>query len=458
MSHYSSPRFTAGFGGLLFALLTMVSLPGTAAADVKTQAGVLPDGSPWRIDMPDNWNGAVLVNLDYAGGNDMANNPRSRLLLERGYALAGTNRAKTGWNVKASVENLAGVVKQFRELYGKARLTLAFGQSLGGHTAFGAVELRPDLFDGGVAMCGAPAGIVAMWNGKMDALFIVRTLLAPGSNVPLIHYPADQAKTVLPRWREVLEAAQRTPGGRARIALAATLAQLPAWSVPSKQQPASSDDDALEDGLYDSLAAGPLPLLAQYGGSRFALEQLGGGNFSFNTGVDYASNLHHLRGAQLVERLYQKAGLNLRADLDALASAPRIAPEYEPIAALSYQIYGARLKRPVITLHASGDQISPPDTTSALDLELRAHHKQALVRQVYTNAAGHCPFSPAEVLAVTERLVHRIQSGRWEPTDAATLNLLAASYASGETRFIPYLPEPFLRPFGLRDLKSLATK
>jgi pimeloyl-ACP methyl ester carboxylesterase len=441
---------------LLVSALALSAGHGAAAyAAPQTNEGVLSDGTPWRIDVPEKWNGVALVDLDYAGQQNPAATPRIKLLLDHGYALAGASRAKTGWRVKESADNLAQVAAEVQRLHGKPKLTIAFGQSLGGHTSFGAVELRPDVFDGGVSMCGAPAGVIGLWNGKTDAMFVAKTLLAPQSNIPLIHYPADQAQTVLPEWKKMFEAAQATPAGRARIALAATLAQLPTWSDTKKTQPAATDDDGLQAGLYDSLAGGPLPLVAQYGSSRYQLEQISGGNFTFNTGVGYAAGLKRLSGARLVERLYKKAGLNLQADLQALAKAPRIAPEPAPISVLSYQIYGAHLQKPIITMHASGDPISPIDATEALTSELRSAGKADLVRQVYTNAAGHCPFSPAETLAVTERLVARLNGGRWQATDAATMNKLAQSYAAGETRFIVYKPNPFLRPFGQKDLAAI---
>ncbi len=74
----------------------------------------------------------------------------------------------------------------------------------------------------------------------------------------------------------------------------------------------------------------------------------------------------------------------------------------------------------------------------------------SLLRQVYTDNAGHCTFSPAEQLAALHTLEDRLTKGSWEGTDAALLNTRAAK--AGPTtpaRYVPYRPTPCLRPYDL---------
>ena len=46
--------------------------------------GKLPDGTPWEIVVPSNWNGTLLVDLDFASSQQ-----RYALLYARGFAGAG---------------------------------------------------------------------------------------------------------------------------------------------------------------------------------------------------------------------------------------------------------------------------------------------------------------------------------------------------------------------------------
>jgi hypothetical protein len=71
----------------LFILLAFIS---SANAVTEVTSGSLPDGTPYRIDYPDNFNGTLLVALDYApGGGTNATNVE---LQNRGYATSGVSR------------------------------------------------------------------------------------------------------------------------------------------------------------------------------------------------------------------------------------------------------------------------------------------------------------------------------------------------------------------------------
>ena len=166
------------------------------------------------------------------------------------------------------------------------------GNSLGAHTGAAAVQARPDVFDGAVLQCGGIAGAIGLWNSKLDALYVAKTLLAPGDpRYPIIDIPDNFATVTRPDWLAMLQQAQQTPQGKARIALAAVIAQLPTWSVGSRPIPAPGNYEALQVGLYDSLAGGGLPVVGQAMSSRNEINRRSGGNISWNLGVDYAAIL-----------------------------------------------------------------------------------------------------------------------------------------------------------------------
>ncbi len=419
--------------------------PAPRIAGLRSLMGTLADGTAYRIDVPANWSGAALFNLDYAAPN-APYSEQNRLLLDRGYALAGVTRTVSGWRVSKAVDNLTEVKRLFEAEFGAIKLPIAFGGSMGGHTVFIGAHRKPSPWVAGVSNCAGPAGAVAQWNEKMDTLFVAKTLLAPASNLPIIEVPADFETTALPAWKSMLEKAQQTPQGRARIALAAVLGGLPDWASMSNPRPAATDFDARQAGYYEALAGGRLAAVAQMMSSRRQINTLFGGNISWNTGVDYKAALAKLPERKLVEALYKRANLNLAADLKVLAQAPRISEHATALQAISEQQYFGDLSIPVISMQGIGDPISASDAMEAISRGARAAGKEQSLRTVFTETAGHCTFSSGEIAAVLDVMRQRLESGRWPETSPASLNALAKGISpAAPARFIEYKPNPFLR-------------
>ena len=414
-------------------------------AGLRSLMGTLADGTAYRIDVPAEWNGAALFNLDYASPV-APYSEQSSLLLSRGYALAGVTRAVTGWRVPLAVDNLTQVKHLFEAEFGAIKQPIAFGGSMGGHTVFIGAHRKPSPWVAGVSNCAGPAGAVAQWNEKMDTLFVAKTLLAPTSNLPVVDVPADFEATATPAWKAMLEQAQKTPEGRARIALAAVLGGLPDWASMANPRPAASDFDARQAGYYEALAGGRLAAVAQFMSSRRQINTLFGGNISWNTGVDYKAQLNKLPEKKLVEALYRNAKLDLAADLKSLARAPRISEQAVALRAISEQQYFGDLSIPVFSMQGIGDPISASDAMDAISKGARAAGKQQLLRTAFTETAGHCTFSAGEIAAVVDVVKQRLDSGRWPDTSPASLNALAKQIApAAPARFIPYQANPFLR-------------
>ncbi|WP_457419380.1 CocE/NonD family hydrolase [Roseateles sp. P5_E7] len=428
------------------------------AVPADTTQGKLPDGTPYRIDVPLRWNGTVLVGLDYAGRDPMApddGETTNRALMAAGYALAGTTRTITGWAIHKSAENAVRTLDLFEARYGKPRHAVQFGSSQGGHTAAVSVQAYPSRWSGALAQCAGLAGSIGQWHAKSDALFAAKALLAPGSDLPVVGIPKDWRTTALPAWQSVLAEARQTPQGRARVALAAMLGQLPDWADAAVPPPRRDDLNAREAGLGDSLAlAPPRGLIGQAMSSRSQIEALAGGNITANVGVDYARVLRVADVDGLVARLYQRAGLDLAADLGRLARAPRVVADPQAVAYMATGVFDGRLQVPVLTLSGIGDAISGIAAQQAYESVVQAAGKSALLRQTYVESAGHCGFKPAETVAAVQTLMRRIETGAWPRTDAAAMNQAAAATGLGDSRFIVFVPPPFARPFTACDLQA----
>jgi len=407
------------------------------------------------MDVPANWNGTVLL---YSHGyvpdgapNPARNAPSDAVrsaLLDAGYAQIGSSYPETGWVLERALPAQLATLDLFRDRFGRPRSAIAWGTSLGGMITTGLAERYGHRLSGTLAMCGLEQGGVANWNNTLDPLFAIRTLLAPGSATPLVRLP-DQgtAFASIGALTAALDAAQATPQGRARIALAAALHNIPAWTDAAQPEPAAGDYAAAEINQY-----GVLHLTIYVGLSwRQEAEEHAGGNMSWNTRVDYGRLLARSSIRAEVEALYAGAGLSLQDDLATLAAAPRIGADP---AAVQYMIrnisFGGRLSRPMLTIHTTGDPLVPVQVEHAYADAVADAHRSTLLRQAYVHRGGHCSFTAGEMLAALRTLELRIRGGRWPDTGPAALNRLASQLDPGTTpAYVDYRPAPYPRPFNL---------
>jgi pimeloyl-ACP methyl ester carboxylesterase len=462
---------------LLFPLVLLILLSSFTVAAIKIKAthatasscinangtntlhGTL-GGANYTIDVPSNWNGTlVLYSHGYVFPNQPLLNPApdagdlltGRALLQQGYALAGSSYSLNGWALQQAFHDQVALLDFFTATCGHPTRTIAWGHSLGGIITAGLIQLYPDRFAGALPMCGVLAGGVGTWNQALDSAYAFNVLLA-GNGLSIVHItdPAgafNQAKAIL-------VSAQQTAEGRARIALAAALADIPGWFDPASPEPASKDFTAQEQNqfLWESQVDFAFAFFA-----RAELEARAGGNLSWNTGVNYRRQLDHSIDYSEVEALYQQAGLSLDGDLKALATAPRIEADPGAVQYLSrYIIFDGDVNMPVLTMHTTGDGLVANQDEQAYANVVRAAGDSPLLREIFVHRAGHCSFTPAETLTAFQTLIQRLDRGRWEDsTNPDLLNQEAAALGSTfnpvPPAFLTFEPSAFLRPFDARD-------
>ncbi|MFV2117627.1 prolyl oligopeptidase family serine peptidase [Streptomyces sp. Act-28] len=439
------------------ALLAATALPARAVAapaDAHVE-GRLPSGAAYVMDVPADWNGTVLL---YSHGytpagfpNPARNAPDTDTrgkLLTAGYALIGSSYATTGWALTEAVPDQLATLDLFTERYGTARRTFAWGTSYGGLVTTALAERHGDRFDGSLSMCGLVQGGVANWNSTLDPVFALRTLLTPGSGVRLTGFtgPGD-ARAASDALTAATDAAQRTPEGRARIALAAALHNIPGHNDTTQTEPAPTDWAAQQANQYAAVRG----LLQQPAFAwRQEAESRAGGNPSWNTDVDYAAMLRRSPLFKEVSELYKEAGTSLRADLSALNRAPRIAADPGAVRWLSRtSAPTGRLSDPHLTIHTTGDALIPVQVESAYRRAAVAAGSLPLLRQAYVDGPGHCTFTPGETVAALGTLEHRLDSGRWDASPAALNSRAHAADPASEPRYLPHHPAPYPRPHDL---------
>ncbi|MES5818214.1 alpha/beta fold hydrolase [Streptomyces sp. RG80] len=437
-------------------LCAATSLPAQADSTTDTHLeGQLPSGAAYLMDVPADWNGTVLL---YSHGYrptaapiaaQNAPSPATLTkLLGEGYALIGSSYATNGWAITDAVPDQLATLDLFTDKFGAAEQTIAWGTSYGGFVTTTLAERHADRFDGSLSMCGLVQGGVANWNSTLDPVFALKTLLAPGADIQLTGF-ADQSAAVGAAnalSAEVADA-QQTPEGRARIALAAALHNIPGHNDPSQTEPAPTDWAARQANQYAAVRG-----LLQFPAFswRQEAESRAGGNMSWNTGVDYPSMLARSPLYKEVTALYKEAGLSLRGDLTSLNRAPRITADPAAVRWMrGTSALSGRLTDPQLDIHTTGDALIPVQAESAYRRAATAAGSGRLLTQAYVEGPGHCTFTTGEMIGALHTLEHRLDTGRWDASPDALNSRATQADSTTAPRYVSYRPAAYPRPYDL---------
>ncbi|MFF4208126.1 alpha/beta hydrolase [Streptomyces sp. NPDC001796] len=419
----------AALAAVASAALTTLPAPAARADSGATHlTGTLADGATWIADVPARWNGTLLL-FSHGFGPTVAQDAPSDAvrteLLAEGYATAGSSYDPHGsmWALNSAERDQFATLDAVTAKIGTPRRTLSVGQSMGGLVNAQIARDGAGRVDGALGLCGLVAGGTDLDNYQLDAEYTIARLLLSGQDVRLVRFgsAADAAATAK-KLTDAVTAAQATPQGRARIALAAAFLNLPAWA-PGETAPAPTDWAGQEKQQYAWFAQGILSFVE---GGRYAIEQSAGGNNSWNKGVDYAHLLAGSVHAPQVRALYQAAGLDLRADLRSLTAGAAVTAD--PAAVRTAQrtsSAGQGLGVPLLDVHTVADNLVPVEQERQFGDRVRASGDGALLRQAYVQRQGHCTFTTAETVAALHALEHRVTTGHWD--DAATPGALQRS-------------------------------
>ncbi|MEU6668478.1 prolyl oligopeptidase family serine peptidase [Streptomyces sp. NPDC046727] len=439
---------------LTLCLCAVTPVPAQAATDTHLE-GRLPSGAAYVMDVPAAWNGTVLLySHGYvpAGGPNPAQNApgpaTAHSLLDRGYALIGSSYATSGWAVPEAVPDQLATLGLFTDRFGTARRTIAWGTSYGGLVTTTLAERHADRFDGSLSLCGLVQGGVANWNSTLDPVFALKTLLAPDADIPLTGFQDQaQARSAADALLSEAAAAQRTAGGRARLALAAALHDIPGYNSTTQTEPRPTDWDAQEVNQYTAVAG---LLQAPAFSWRQEAETRAGGNMSWNTGVDYTAMLHRSPLFKEVTELYKEAGLSLRTDLAALNRAPRVTADPAAVRWMERtSVFKGRLTDPQLDIHTTGDPLIPVQAESAYRRAAVAAGAGALLSQAYVHGPGHCTFTSGEMAGALDALEHRLDTGRWDTSPDALNSRARQADPASEPRYVGYRPAAYPRPYDL---------
>lgn len=404
-------RFSAWVTGLVVLLGTTMALSQVATlvplpADLQGEI----NGVPYRIRVPANWNGTLLV---YAHGYTGSNPPALALLpadvntlVSRGFALAASRFGGTGWNVKEGMQNTAALTAAFRDMVGHPQRTIMWGGSMGGLMTLGMIEKFSGLYDGAIALCPPAAGTPRRFDLGLD--IALAYAVAFGWN---------------PEWG--------TPGD-IRDDLNFSIEVLP--YLP----PATTNDQI---GRWEFIRLlNKMPKDSYYAPLNFRVTNM-------NFAMAVRAELEHRAGGPVAENIGRVYTLS---DADkAIVRGYGVDPDVLLAQMNSLTIYAAdrnarnyvehylnpsgRITRPVITLHTKGDSLAIPSHESAYRAIVEQRGNANLLVQQFTDGVAHCYFTSEQDMAAVDAMMHWLDSG----------NRPDASFFTAAGFLPAFVPEPW---------------
>jgi hypothetical protein len=443
---------------LLVAVGILAAIPASSGAQAPTSThytGTLPDGGSWIADVPSPWNGTLLLYSHGYGSTAPADSPdpaTQQALLNDGYAMAGSSYDPNGslWQLGSAVRDQFQTLSAVEHgvLSHRPGDVLAVGTSMGGLISSLESEQAHGRLDGALTTCGIVAGGLRLGNYQLDGEYAVSKLLA-GDSVQLVNYsgPTGFADSIAAAnaLDTAATAAQATPQGRARLALAMSLMNTTTWStVPGAIPPAPNDYDGQEQQQFatDFGPPAPFPVMVFIETGRQQIELAAGGNPNWTAGVDFKRLVAVSPYKPEIEALYREAGLDLNADLRTLTQGAdiRANPAAERWIERTSDNTG-RLQIPELDMHTIADQLVPVQQEDYYRNTVRYAGRSDLLRQAFVDRQSHCNFTSAELVAGVQAIQRRVDTGRWDHlADPASLNARAAATGLGSSAFIPYEP------------------
>ncbi|WP_275002788.1 hypothetical protein [Promicromonospora iranensis] len=453
----------AAVASALALIVTASTLPVAAVepapGDVVEYTGTI-DGADFRAVVPDDWNGTLVLfahgyfptqfaQMDFEVPDQLANNPRAEeWLTGQGYALAGSMFGDDGfgYTLPEAVDHQENVLDWFADEIGEPETTLANGQSFGGAIAALHADQDPRV-DG---LLGTSAGFdpVGGWDAALDVQYAAMTLLFDdlvdenGNPVEIVNptYPeASQAALTGAAYEALGKPEAFDPEANARMALAGSLAQVPAWFDFATPRPG----DPLEAAHALSGWVANAYLIGHGPADRAHVAEVFGGNPSTNADVDYHELFRRSAERRTVEAAYVAAGLGkdqLRADLDALAAGTRYDADPAARARMAEHTSPGDLDVPILTVHTTGDGGAP-----AADVRSYTDHVRAEcgdIRNLWVARGGHPTVTAAEEIVAVQALEHRVRTGTWPPLNPRATGRSAAALPA-ETQVVATWNERF---------------
>lgn len=382
------------------------------APEADRWSGVL-DGASYRVEVPKNWNGMLVMYAHGYGGVGAAltvSDPSIRAhLIRQGYAWAASSFSKNYYDVRAGVEDTNALALAFQSIASKNGRTLAaptktyiIGTSMGGHIAAAAVDHEAQdtaknkvRYHGAVPMCGV-LGDTELYN-YFGASQIAAQQLA---GRPATTWPVANWNDLLPQVRGALFTtfpSATTPLGDRYKEIVKNLT--------------GGERPMFNEGFAGSMNATVWGTFGRDGTINGILNKDG----YDTTGVVYQFDNNAAVSAE--EQAFNTAAFRLRADPEA-NRLRRDGIRWFPKT-------NARIDVPVVTIHTLGDVYVPFSMEQIYKRRANALGTDKWLVQRAIRGVSHCDFTQDEQTQAFDAMIDWEQKGIKpegdEVLDAATV-------------------------------------
>ena len=329
-------------------------------------------GSIYRIEMPDDWNGRLVVYLHgfrgFAPTLTVDSSPGLRsYLIQEGFAWAASSFSSNSFIPGLTADESAALWDLFVEQFGRPELTYVTGVSMGGGGTAIAAERYPDRFDGALGFCG-----VAGSGPELEFLVDSYTAAAFVAGVTQAEFESTPAADL----------------------------------VADRLAPLLADEAARErfENIVIDLTGGPRPF------AREGIRMRAGANLDL-VGSAVGAGLDVLGLFDNQDRVYELGPLSDVSSEEFNAAAIRASGnEFLETFTAGQNITG-EIKIPLLTVHTTGDFFVPISQQQILRRMAEAAGAGDLLVQRAVRAPGHCGFTAEESQASLEALIAWVEDG-----------------------------------------------
>ena len=369
-------------------------LPFEALSGATAHWGV-HKGAGYRIEVPDDWNGSLVMWAHGFRGTGLEltvdNHPLRNFLIPNGYAWASSSYSRNDYDITVGVQDTHALATRFNGLVGRPDRTYITGASMGGHITAVSIEQYPNFYDGAMPICGV-LGDYELFDYFLDFNLAAQQLGVGDSTFPV---GSDYLTATVPVIKAGLEA---VPGGWPNVL---------------------NDSGENLKSLTELRSGGDRPNFdeAWFFWNTIPNFQSGAGNFLFDLGaqngtlarspgvvVDNTDVIYQFDNDTALsadETNFNAEVFRVEADPQAragngLAQVPKVAGDPSI---------------PVLSLHNLGDLFVPFHNEVIYGQEAAANGKSDLVVQRAIRGVGHCDFTAPELVTAFVDLTTWVEAG-----------------------------------------------
>lgn len=359
------------------------SLPFEALPQASASWGVV-DGAGYRLEVPDEWNGELVVFAHgFRGEAELfVDDPTIRdHLITEGYAWAASSYRTNEFAPVLAAQDTVNLLDLVRDRIGEPSAVYAMGGSLGGYVVKYLAETEPERFAGTLAMC---ASDVELFDYFQDIFIVGETLV--GNSIPDV-IPADYGTNGLPALRQALGSGFPDSLNETGFVYKDAIEMLSGGDRP----------------VFDQAWSGPLSFSGIITAQSLAF--LGGG-------LDNSDTIYHLD----VDPAVSAEESDLNNDITRVVGSPPFrtdagwSPNPDDPELLVPRLTG-QLAKPVVSLHTLGDLFVPFTMAENYVAKAESAGSSDLLVTRAIRDVNHCGFTDEEVSAAFDDLVLWTKTG-----------------------------------------------